>query len=221
MDDLIQQASAALRAGNKEEARKLLKTALQQNPNNERAWGWMYNAADSNKERIDCLKQMVRINPKNEKAQTLLNELTNLEPPLEMPKQSINTTTSAPKKVDNKAFFLGASVICIVLICCVVIFANLGVKTKDYKSMAFVMCQLYVQNRLKAPSTAEFATSSNSNIQDLGNNTFEILSHVDAQNSFGAVLRTNYYCKIQYIGDASNDESQSRFWKLIDLQINE
>ena len=43
MDDLIKQGADAFRAGNRDEARKLLLTAVKQYPDNERAWGWLYN----------------------------------------------------------------------------------------------------------------------------------------------------------------------------------
>jgi hypothetical protein len=32
---------------------------------------------------------------------------------------------------------------------------------------------------------------------DLGNNTFMVLGHVDAQNGFGAMLNTNFSCKVR------------------------
>lgn len=91
MDDLIQQGADAFRAGNRDEARKLLLTAVKQNPNSERAWGWLYNVTNNDQERIQCLKQMLRINPKNEKANGLLNQLINFEPPLQSPPSAIPT----------------------------------------------------------------------------------------------------------------------------------
>jgi hypothetical protein len=83
MDDLLQQGITAYKAGNRDEARKLLLTAVKQNLDSERAWGWLYNVTNNDKERIDCLKQMLRINPKNEKANQLLNGLTGLQSHLE------------------------------------------------------------------------------------------------------------------------------------------
>jgi hypothetical protein len=85
MDDLIQKGADAFRAGNRDEARKLLLTAVKQTPNSERAWGWLYNVTNNDQERVHCLKEMLRINPKNEKANGLLNQLLNNEPPLQSP----------------------------------------------------------------------------------------------------------------------------------------
>jgi len=85
MDDLLQEGIKAYRAGHRDDARKLFVAAVKQNQNDERVWGWMYNVCDTDKERIHCLKQMIRINPKNEKANQLLAELTASDFPLERP----------------------------------------------------------------------------------------------------------------------------------------
>lgn len=103
MDDLIRQASAALKAGNKTEARRLLSLAIKENPNDERAWGWMYNAALTDMERSECLKQMLRINPQNEKASQLLKELDGLEPPLESPIRTLPKTDAEKLKSAGNA----------------------------------------------------------------------------------------------------------------------
>lgn len=44
MDDfLIQQGVNAHKSGDHETARRLFISATKQNPNSERAWGWLYN----------------------------------------------------------------------------------------------------------------------------------------------------------------------------------
>jgi hypothetical protein len=85
MDDLLQQGITAYRAGKRDEARKFFAGAVKQNQNDEHSWGWMYNVCDSDKERVYCLKQMLRINPKNEKANQLLSKLTAADFLLEQP----------------------------------------------------------------------------------------------------------------------------------------
>lgn len=85
MDDLLQQGVTAFRAGKRDEARKFFIAFIKQNPNNERGWGWMYEASSDDKERIYCLKQMLGINPKNEKANELLSQIINTKPPLQPP----------------------------------------------------------------------------------------------------------------------------------------
>jgi hypothetical protein len=73
----LQRGIDALRAGQLDIARKFLVSAIKENPNDERAWQWMCNAAKDDTERIYCLKQILRINPKNEKAGQFLNQLIN------------------------------------------------------------------------------------------------------------------------------------------------
>jgi hypothetical protein len=80
MDDLLQQGITAYKAGKRDEARKIFITVVKQSSDNETAWGWMYQASNNDQERIHCLKQILRINPKSEKANQLLYQL--LAPPL-------------------------------------------------------------------------------------------------------------------------------------------
>jgi hypothetical protein len=73
MDDLLQQGIAAYKAGRRDEARKIFITLVKQTPSDERAWGRMYDVSNNDQERVHCLKQILRINPKNEKAKQLLD----------------------------------------------------------------------------------------------------------------------------------------------------
>lgn len=50
-----------------------------------------------------------------------------------------------------------------------------------------------ILSSLKAPSTAKFPSKFDWNIND-GNSYFSVYSYVDAQNSFGAMMRTNFAC---------------------------
>jgi hypothetical protein len=90
MDDLLEKGIATYKAGKRDEARKIFIALVKQEPDNERAWGWMYMVANDDKERIYCMKQALRINPKNEKASQILAQL--LEPPI----TSIAPTSSTP-----------------------------------------------------------------------------------------------------------------------------
>jgi hypothetical protein len=69
---------------------------------------------------------------------------------------------------------------------------------------AFASSQSFVERLLKAPSTAEFPYSE-AKIRKLGgtagNEVYEIFGQVDAQNSFGAMIRTPYYCKLHFTGE--------------------
>lgn len=62
---------------------------------------------------------------------------------------------------------------------------------------AFVMSQNFVEKRLKAPSTAEFCSYSDATVLDLGDGRFRVSAYVNAENSFGAKVRTTYICVLK------------------------
>lgn len=83
-----------------------------------------------------------------------------------------------------------------------------GGKSGPDKMSAFVMSQLFVKKQLKAPSTADFPTYNESFVTDLGGGKFRVSAYVDAQNSFGAQVRSNFTCVLKSSdGDTWNLES--------------
>lgn len=78
-------------------------------------------------------------------------------------------------------------------------------------SMAEVMCENFVTDRLKAPSTADFPGADS--VDELGSDEYEVTASVDSENGFGAMIRTDYVCTIRYSGDDK--------WTLVSLDINE
>lgn len=80
-NDLLQRGIAALRAGDKAEARRLLGRIIQQNPRDEQAWLWMSGAVDTAQERSTCLAKVLEINPNNELAQRGMASLQRESPP--------------------------------------------------------------------------------------------------------------------------------------------
>ena len=74
-DDLITQGISAVEAGDKEQARQLLGEAIRKYPDDERSWGWFYNVAENDTERLKSVKEVLRINPNNARARQLLEKL--------------------------------------------------------------------------------------------------------------------------------------------------
>jgi hypothetical protein len=202
---------------------------MKEDPNNENVWGWLYQVSNTDSEKTQALKKVISINPNNEKAKELLNHLLASQHLQAQPTPAIQAAQNKseqkmpdPKQQRNILIGIGSIVlVCLICICAFIFSDNTGNATTDHKRMAYIICQLYVEDRLKAPSTADFPSSLSTDIRDLGNNVFEIRSYVDAQNSFGAMIRTNWYCKIQYIGTPEDDETQLRYWNLLQLDISE
>jgi hypothetical protein len=67
-ESLLRDGIAAVKAGKKEEGRRLLTAIVQQNPDSEEAWLWLAAAASSPRETLSCLNRVLAINPQNAKA---------------------------------------------------------------------------------------------------------------------------------------------------------
>jgi hypothetical protein len=63
---------------------------------------------------------------------------------------------------------------------------------------AFAICHKFVEDELLAPSSAEFASSVDSDIRDLGNDSWRIHSYVESQNAFGVMIRSRYDCEVHF-----------------------
>jgi len=67
----------------------------------------------------------------------------------------------------------------------------------NYELSALAYSELYIKRVLKSPSTADFCAGT---VTDLGNNRWEVSSCVDSQNSFGAMIRSNWDAIMVYTG---------------------
>lgn len=79
---------------------------------------------------------------------------------------------------------------------------------------AWVAAQYFVENRLKAPSSAKFPFGgAQKHVSDMGGGLFIIRSYVDSKNAFGVEIRTKFFCKIQ--------KNKKRNFDLIQLTFEE
>lgn len=78
---------------------------------------------------------------------------------------------------------------------------------------ACVMSQVFIKRQLKSPSTADFPACNDSDtvVSREGGN-WKVISYVDAQNAFGAMLRADYSTLMTY--NASTDR-----WTLTDFAL--
>ena len=80
---------------------------------------------------------------------------------------------------------------------------------------AYVQCKNFVMERLRAPATADFPFAEYTS-WDMGNDTWVVKSYVDSQNGFGAMIRSNWHCKVQYVGGNTSDP---RSWRPLVVEI--
>jgi hypothetical protein len=73
-------------------------------------------------------------------------------------------------------------------------------KVKD-RVGAYVEAAYYMERQLKAPSTAKWPSNiiATDHVFYIGDQTYEVKSWVEASNSFGVPVRTNYHAKVQQV----------------------
>lgn len=69
-------------------------------------------------------------------------------------------------------------------------------RTRD----AVIASHRIVETYLKCPSTAKFPNSYDVPVTINNDGTFLVISYVDAENDFGAPIRTPYCCELRYVG---------------------
>lgn len=78
---------------------------------------------------------------------------------------------------------------------------------------ASLMAEHFVEQRLKSPSTAKFGPYRDMTIAPTGEQCeFLVSSYVDAQNSFGAMMRTNFTAVVRYKPDTNK-------WQMVSLDM--
>lgn len=68
---------------------------------------------------------------------------------------------------------------------------------------ACTYAQMEIENKLKSPSTAKHPACSLNTYTKLSASKYKVKSYVEAQNSFGAIVRTNYQCTVTFNNDSS------------------
>lgn len=71
-------------------------------------------------------------------------------------------------------------------------------KTCEDGILSYSYARDFIKQNLKSPSTAEFPSFKEVNHKYLGNCTHNVIGVVDAQNSFGAILRNKFNVTVRY-----------------------
>lgn len=76
---------------------------------------------------------------------------------------------------------------------------------------AWVMCQQFIEERLRSPKSADYPAGYDRYTTDLGGGRYRVKAYVDAQNAFGVEIRTPFECTVKYAGNEK--------WILEDLKM--
>ncbi len=85
--EIVEQGISTLKQGDKKTAKQLFISAVKQDPNDVRAWYGLFAVVETDEQSIRCLREVIRINPANDKARATLQQLeqtaflANLESP--------------------------------------------------------------------------------------------------------------------------------------------
>lgn len=88
---------------------------------------------------------------------------------------------------------------------------------KDMEVAAGIIAQNAVKVQLKSPASADFPLGASVVIKP-GHNLYVVRSYVDSQNSFGAMIRTNYVVTLSY---RSGDRLEDRNWDIEKVTFEE
>ncbi len=90
--EMLAYGIAAIKAGQTEEAQEWLVTLLQIDRYNEQGWLWLSATADNDRDRLDCIHEVLAINPSNSVAQrglaALQAKVVGLPPTLASPTEA-------------------------------------------------------------------------------------------------------------------------------------
>lgn len=82
----------------------------------------------------------------------------------------------------------------------IIVLFSQGDSEIDPERSAYTMAKTVISERLKAPSTAEFQPYDDDVVVSNGE-LYQVTMWVDAENSFGAMLRTTFVLQIKYDGE--------------------
>ena len=84
---------------------------------------------------------------------------------------------------------------------------------EEAEAMALVMCQQFVEDRLVAPRSAKWPWLDSPAVSRVKDKRYRVQTYVDSHNKFGAMIRTQVDCLVEYRGDDQ--------WKLVDLKLDD
>lgn len=109
-DELLREGIQAAKGGQIDEARRILKRVVEQEPRNAMAWLWLSAAVETDQQRMVCLENVLAINPHHEAArrglQALRQKVAAPKPLPEAPAPAKEMVAKPPKKWYRQGWFL-------------------------------------------------------------------------------------------------------------------
>ena len=103
-----------------------------------------------------------------------------------------------PTKGENIFVLVGTLVIVFLFVKCAYSCGENWSNGSDNPAIgAYIASKDFVRENLKAPSTAKFASFSDSKYEKLSSDKYKVVSYVDSQNSFGAMVREYFICIVR------------------------
>ncbi len=131
-------------------------------------------------------------------------------PPSATGEPSSNTNHLHPNK---KVLFAGIGCLSLFSMCCVCgMIGTIFDIGEGNEVAAKVRAEMFVTDQLKAPRTARFP-STTSYVARSFDDTWMVSGYVDAQNSYGAMIRSEWFVTLRYEG---RDK-----WKLVSIEFTE
>lgn len=84
------------------------------------------------------------------------------------------------------------------------------VRAKKRSLAIFNICQSFTTDALNAPATAKFPEFNIRMLTEADDGSYTVKSYVDAQNGFGALIRSDFVCRVKPVAAT---------WVLLDLTI--
>lgn len=136
------------------------------------------------KERKDYISSGFKI---VEEEEIIKNPLYNPKSAESSKKEKASNKPNSSKS--NLIYCLIAAFVCLLFVGWIL---NMFKSNDDRSSDAWVCAEDIVRQNLKSPSSAKFCTYPEATIKDKGNNEYMITGWVNADNSFGVNIRTNF-----------------------------
>lgn len=90
------------------------------------------------------------------------------------------------------------------------------VNRKPNAKEAFAIAKVFIKDKLKQPGTATFPRNKFESVIDTAQNSYDISSYVDVQDSSGKMIKSAWQVKLAYTG---GDWADRKSWRLIDAMI--